>query len=68
MTTRVPLPPLVVRTQGHRQSVDVHDPIDGVIRTPVSGRSQAANDAHALAIIQWHTTDRELYLAVTPDA
>lgn len=55
--------PILAPTRGIRASVDcVCD--DGTIRAqPISARSQAANDAHALAIIQWHTHDRLFYEA-----
>lgn len=53
--------PILAPTRGIRASVDcVSD--DGAIRAqPISSRSQAANDAHALAIIQWHTNDKLFY-------
>lgn len=60
---RVPLPPLVTKTRGIKSCVDTGD-----TRMPISSRSQAAQDAHALAIIQWHTCDKLLYEAVTPEA
>lgn len=57
--------PLIAPTRGITSCVECDLEVGGVLRTPISARTQAANDAAALAVIQWHTRDKLLHEALT---
>lgn len=61
MRPRVATTPILAPTRGVRSTIDHVTESGTVLSLPISARSQSAADAHALAIIQWHTHDKLFY-------